>query len=47
MERFLHLIVENVESDMEEVKTTLNSISEYSEEIRDTVNEIKTNGEEY
>jgi len=40
-------IKENVESDMEEVKTTLNSISEYGEEIRDTVNEIKTNGEEY
>lgn len=40
-------IKKNVESDMEEVKTTLNSISECSEEIRDTVNEIKTNGEEY
>ena len=32
---------------MEEFKVTLKSISGYSEEIRDTVNEIQTNGEAY
>ena len=40
-------IKENYESDMEEFKVTLKSISGCSEEIRDTVNEIQTNGEAY
>ena len=37
----------NVESDMDEVRSSLYSISKYSEEIRDIANEIKSNGEEY